>query len=54
MKVKVQITETLQRVIELDVPNEEVAIDIVTDQYNADELVLDASDYRDVEIEVVK
>ena len=54
MKVKVQVTETLQRVIELDVANEEVAVDIITDQYNADEIVLDAGDYRDVEIEVVE
>ena len=52
MKVKVQVTETLQRVIELDVFSEEVAIDTVIDQYNADELVLDANDYRDLEIEV--
>ena len=54
MKVKVQITETLQRIIELDVFSEEVAIDVITDQYNADEIVLDADDYRDVEIEVVE
>lgn len=54
MKFKVQITETLQRVIELDVFSEEVAVDIVTDQYNAEELVLNASDYQDVEIEVVE
>ena len=53
MKIKVQVTETLQRVIELDVFSEEVAVDIITDQYNADELVLDANDYKDVEIEVV-
>lgn len=54
MKVKVQVTETLQRVIELNVVDKEVAVDIVTDQYNAEEIVLDEEDYQDVEIEVVE
>ena len=54
MKVKVQVTETLQRVIELDVFSEEVAVDIVVDQYNAEEIVLDASDFQDVEFEVIE
>lgn len=54
MKVKVQITETLQRVIELDVLDKEVAVDVVTDQYNAEEIVLDETDYQNVEIEVMK
>ena len=54
MKVKVQVTETLQRIIEKDVFDEDVAVDIVADDYNAQKIVLDENDFKDVEFEVVK
>lgn len=54
MKVKVQITEMLQRVIEIDAYDEETAIDIIEHDYLAEKIVLDAEDFKDVNFEVVK
>ncbi len=53
MKVKVQITETLQRVIELDIVDKSMAIDIIMDQYDAEEIVLDANDLQDVKFSII-
>ena len=50
---KVEIKETLSRTI-LVVANSELdAVDIVETQYADQDIVLDASDFQDVEFEVV-
>lgn len=54
MIVKVQITEVLQRIIEMDVSNEEDALDIVRDNYKLERIVLNAEDFVDVNFEVIK
>lgn len=53
MKCKIQVTETLQRIVELDVFSEEVAMDIVVDDYNAGKIVLDSDDFNDVDFEEI-
>ena len=47
---KIEIQETLSRVIEIDAPSAEVAIDKVREMYRAEEIVLDADDYVSTEI----
>lgn len=54
MKFKIQITETLQRIVEKDVFSAEVAQDVVMDDYNAEKIRLDSEDFKDVEFEVVE
>ena len=53
MKFRVQITETLQKVVEVDAYDEEGAEDIVTDRYNQSEIVLMSEDFMDAEFEVM-
>ena len=47
----IEITETLSRVITIDAEDIDEALALVIDQYNAGEIVLDASDYVNYEIE---
>jgi len=54
MKFTVQITETLQRISEVEAPSAEVAETIVRRQYRFGEIVLDSSDYVGTEIAVSK
>ena len=54
MKVKVQITETLQRIVEVCVVDKTAAINTVADDYRDEKLILDADDFKGVEFEVVK
>ena len=51
-KVKVCITETLQRVIEVDIDKIEDPIQYARGQYFSEEIILDASDLVDTEFEV--
>lgn len=48
----VRVTETLSRLVMVDVLDVEDAIDVVQDQYNNEEVILDASDFDDVKFEV--
>lgn len=45
MKHKVKITETLERVVEVEASNRSEAIEIVRDMVNREEIVLYADDF---------
>lgn len=47
----VTITETLQRTILVEADNEQHALNIVQDDYNNDNIVLDYSDFQNVEFD---
>jgi len=51
---KVQVTETLQRIVEVEATDEDAAVDAVNNQYRDEEIILDSDDANDVEIEVVE
>ena len=53
MKIKVEITETLQKTIEVDVDNLEDALSIVIRKYRDSEIILDDTSYIDTEFKVV-
>ena len=48
---KIEVTETLQRIVEVEAENLEMAIELVEEQCNDDTINLDASDFvtRDVQ-----
>lgn len=48
---KIQITETLQRVIEVEANNYDEAEDKVNEDYRNGDIVLDYNDYKSTEIE---
>lgn len=50
----VAITETLQRIVYIDAKSAEEAKRNVEEHYRNEEIVLDANDYQDTEIEVVE
>lgn len=50
MKFQVQITETLQRVVEVDARSDRDAELFVRQQYRSGEIVLDSSDYIDTDV----
>ena len=54
MKIKVEITETLQRVVEVEATNEKDAIDLVKALYNDEYIVLDYNDFVGNDFEVYK
>ena len=54
MKVKIEITETLQRIIEVDAASTKEAYIKIKDQYKKGGIVLDSSDYIDTEINVLE
>lgn len=47
----VTITETLQRTILVEADNEQHALNMVQDDYNNDNIVLDYSDFQNVEFD---
>ena len=53
-KFRVEITEILSRIVELEADNEEDAVDIVRRKYRSCDIILDSSDYVDTEISVKK
>lgn len=54
MKYKVEIKETLSKIIEIEAKNEEEAIRKIREQYEKQEIVLDSSDYVDTEFNVYR
>ena len=48
---KIEIQELLSRIIEIEAPSAEEAIDKVRAMYKAEEIVLDSGDYVGTEIE---
>ena len=53
MKYKVQITETIQRIVEVDAPSAEDACMAVRQQYRNEEIVLDDGDHKGTDFEVL-
>ena len=53
MKYKVEITETIQRTVEVEAKDEGKAYQIVNDMYRNEKIVLSADDYIDTKIEVL-
>ena len=53
MKYKVEIKETLARIIDVEAADEKGAIRKVREQYKNQEIVLDSSDYIDTEINFI-
>ena len=51
--LKTEITETLQRTIEVEAENEEDALRKVKELYRNEEIVLDSSDFVGVEIKKI-
>ena len=54
MKIKVEVTEILQRIIEVEANDLKDAIDKVEEMYRNEDIVLDYSDYISTEIKVVE
>jgi len=52
-KYKIEVTETLQRIVEVSARSVEEAIAQVTEKYREGEIVLDSSDFIDVKIEML-
>ena len=52
--MKVEITEILSRIVEIETEDEDDAINIAGVQYANEEIVLGAEDFMDVKFEVVK
>lgn len=53
MTYKVQITEKLQRIVEVEADSEEEAMDKVEDMWNCGDVILTADDFKDKELEVL-
>ena len=53
MKYKVEITEILQRIIEVEASNEKEAIELVEGKYRKEEVILDDTDIKEVKIEMI-
>ena len=54
MKIKIEITETLQKTIEIEADNASDAISKVKNLYIKEDIVLDSNDYVSTEIKVVE
>lgn len=54
MKYKIEITETLQRQIEIEVNSKEEAERIAKQKYQNEEIVLSSDDYVDTSILVIE
>lgn len=50
MKVRVEITEILQRIVEIEAKNDSEAIERANELYSKGQIVLDANDHIDTEI----
>ena len=51
-KYRIEVTEVLSRIIEMDAENEDDAVEMVRQMYRNCDIVLDASDYIETEISV--
>ena len=54
MKIRVEITEVLQKTVEVEAESKSEAINKVKEQYYNDEIELDASDFIDTEFEIME
>ena len=54
MKYKIEYTETLQRIIEIEANSEAEALSIADEKYYSEEIILDDNDYKGVEISIIK
>lgn len=54
MKYKFCITETLQRVVEIEAENECKAQKLIDKQYKEGQVILDAEDYKTTQVELMK
>lgn len=54
MKYKIEITETLSRIVDIEADSEEGALEKVRQAYIKENIVLSAEDYIDTEIEIYK
>lgn len=50
---KIEITEVLKRVVEIEEENVHIAFDTVTQKYKSEEIVLDWNDFIENEIKAV-
>lgn len=48
-KFKIEVKETLSRIVEVEAKSEDDAMEIAQNQYNAEEIVLDYADFSEVE-----
>ena len=53
MTYKVEITETLQKIVEIDAKDAETALSIAKQMYHDEVIVLDYLNYFDTEIDVI-
>lgn len=53
-KIKVEITEILQRTIEVEANSDEKALDTVINKYRGEKIILDYGDFIDKEIKIIK
>lgn len=51
---RIEITETLQYVTEVEAKSKEEAVEIVQSQYDNEEIVLDSSDHIETNIKVIE
>ena len=54
MKYIIEITETLQRQIEVEVQNESEVINLIKGKYKNEEIILSEQDFIDYEINIIK
>ena len=54
MKYIIEITETLQRQIEVEAQNESEVINLIKEKYKKEEIILTKQDFIDYEIDVIK
>ena len=53
-KYRIEVTEVLSRIVEMDAENEDDVVEMVRQLYRNCDIVLDASDYVETEISVKK
>jgi hypothetical protein len=52
--IKVEIMETLTKIVEIDAANDDEAINIVKKMYRNSEIIMDADDYWETEFAVIE
>jgi hypothetical protein len=53
MKYKVEITEILQKIIEVEASNEKEAYNIIKEKYLKEEIILDDTNYIETKIDII-
>ena len=54
MKYIIEITETLQKQVEVEAQNESEAIRIIKEKYKNEDIILTEQDFIDYEIDIIK